>query len=169
VELFVNGAWVGTDTSAPFSIDWDTTAQADANVQLIAYAYDVANNTGSSQAISVTIDNQVVEDTTPPTVTILSPSTTTSVSGTVNIQISAQDNIGIAVVKCYVDGVLKGTTSADTLSCSWNTRKAATGLHSIAAYAEDVSGLSSSTEIQVQVGTSTKGGGGTKGGGKGRK
>jgi len=169
VELFVNGAWVGTDTSAPFSIDWDTTAQADGNVQLIAYAYDAANNTGSSQAISVTIDNQVVEDTTPPTVTILSPSTTTSVSGTVNIQISAQDNIGIAVVKCYVDGVLKGTTSADTLSCSWNTRKAATGLHSIAAYAEDVSGLSSSTEIQVQVGTSTKGGGGTKGGGKGRK
>ena len=98
---------------------------------------------------------------------------TNTVSGTVNIQISAEDNIGIALIKCYVDGVLKGTTSADTLSCSWNTRKATAGLHTIRATAEDTAGLSSSTEIQVDVVSTTKGGGntkdgGNKGGGKGR-
>jgi hypothetical protein len=169
VELFVDGTLVGADTSAPFSIGWDTTTRADGSVELLAVAYDAANNSGSSPAISVTVANQVVEDTTPPAVFILSPSATTSVSGTVNIQISAQDNVGIAIVKCYVDGVLRGTTSADTLSCSWNTRKAATGLHTIGAYAEDAAGLSASTEVQVQVGSTTKGGGGTKGGGKGRK
>ena len=85
---------------------------------------------------------------------------------------SAEDNIGIALVKCYVDGVLKGTTTADTLSCSWNTRKATVGLHTIRAYAEDTSGLTAITETQVEVVSSTKGGGkggGGGGSGKGRK
>ena len=174
VDLFANGTPIGTDTSAPFGITWDTTDQADGSVQLVAYAYDAANNSGSSQAVNVTVNNPVVEDTIPPEVFILSPSATSTVSGTVNIQISAADNIGIAIVKCYVDGVLKGTTTAETLSCSWNTRKAASGLHTIRAYAEDTAGLSASAEVQVEVTTTTKGGGGTKdggtkGGGKGRK
>ena len=163
--------WFETDATAPFSITWDTTDQANGNVQLLGYAYDMANNRGISPVISVTVDNPVVEDTSPPEVFILSPSATNTVSGTVNIDISAQDNIGIALVKCYVDDVLKGTTTADTLSCSWNTRKATVGLHTIRATAEDTAGLVSSTEIQVDVVSTTKGGGGgggTKGGGKGR-
>jgi len=170
VELFVDGTPVGTDSTAPFSISWDTSGHANGAAELLAYAYDAANNRGTSAVVSITVDNPVVEDTAPPAVFILSPSATTTVSGTVNIQISAHDNIGIALVKCYVDGVLKGTTSADTLSCSWNTRKAATGLHTIRAYAEDTAGLTAITETLVEVATTTKGGGGSKGGGgKGRK
>jgi thermitase len=171
VELFVNGSQIGTDSTAPFSISWDSSGYDNGAVELRAYAYDAANNRGISQAVSVTVDNQVVEDTSPPAVFILSPSETTTVSGTVNIQMSAEDNIGIALIKCYVDGVLKGTTTADTLSCSWNTRKATVGLHTIRAYAEDTAGLSAITETQVEVVSTTKGGGGSKGGGggKGRK
>ena len=176
VELFVDGAQVGTDSTAPFSISWDTSGHANGAADLLAYAYDAANNRGTSQAVSVSVDNQVVEDTSPPSVFILSPSATTTVSGTVNISISADDNISIALVKCYVDGVLKGTTTADTLSCSWNTRKATVGLHTIRAYAEDTAGLTATTETLVEVVSTTKGGGGSKddggskgGGGKGRK
>jgi subtilisin family serine protease len=175
VELFVDGAPVGTDSTAPFTISWDSSGHANGAAELRAYAYDAENNRGTSQAVSVTVDNQVVADTSPPAVFILSPSATTTVSGTVNIQISAQDNIGIALVKCYVGGVLKGTTTADTLSCSWNTRKATVGLHTIRAYAEDTAGLTAITETQVEVVSTTKGGGskdgGDKGGGggKGRK
>ena len=174
VELFVDGTPVGTDNTAPFRISWDTSGHTNGATDLLAYAYDAADNRGTSQAISVTVDNRVVEDTSPPEVFILSPGATTTVSGTVNIQISAQDNIGIALVKCYVDDVLKGTTTSDTLSCSWSTRKATTGLHTIRATAEDTTGLSSSTEVQVDVVSTTKGSGGaknggSKGGGKGRK
>ena len=172
VELFVDGIQVGTDTTAPFSITWNTADKLNGNAQLVGYAYDAANNRGISQLISVTVDNLVVEDTSPPEVFILSPSATNTVSGTVNIDISAQDNVGIALVKCYVDGVLKGTTTADTLTCSWNTRKATTGLHTLRATAEDTAGLTTSTEVQVDVTSTTKGGGtkdgGSKGGGKGR-
>lgn len=108
-------------------------------------------------------------DTTAPTVSISSPKAGSTVSGTVTINIVADDNVGIALVKCYVDGGLKGTTSASTLSCSWNTRKAASGTHTLRADAEDTSGLTASTQIQVQVGSSSTGGGGSGGGGKGRK
>ena len=90
---------------------------------------------------------------------------------TLQIDMTAEDNVAIALLKCYVDGVLKGTTTADTLNCSWNTRKAATGLHTIRAYAKDTAGLTAITEVQVEVASTTKGGGGSKGGGggKGRK
>jgi hypothetical protein len=169
VELFVDGTQVGSDSTAPFSISWDTSGHANGAAELLAYAYDAANNRGTSQAVSVTVDNQVVEDTAPPEVFILSPAETTTVSGTVNIQISAHDNIAIALVNCYVDGVLKGTTTADSLSCSWNTRKAATGLHTIRAEAEDTAGLTAITETLVEVTATIKGGGKGGGGGKGRK
>jgi subtilisin family serine protease len=98
-------------------------------------------------------------DTIAPTVEILSPGAGSTVTGKVTINIAAQDNVAIALVKCYIDDALKGTTTADTLSCSWNTRKAATGTHTLRADAEDTSGLTASTQIQVEVGTSSAGGG----------
>jgi thermitase len=169
VDLLVDGELVGSDTTAPFAVAWNTESHPNGAAELVARAYDAANNQGTSQGVGVTVDNPLAEeDSIPPEVFILSPSATTTVSGTINIQISAQDNIAVALVKCYVDGVLKGTATADSLSCSWNTRKATAGLHTISAYAEDTAGLSASAEIQVEVGTTTKGGGGTKdGGGKG--
>ena len=174
-NVLVDGQPVGSDTTAPFAIAWDTGGHPNGTAELSARAYDAANIQGNSQSVTVTVDNPVVEDSVPPEVFILSPSATTAVSGAVNIQISAQDNVAVALVKCYVDGVLKGTATADSLSCSWNTRKATTGLHTISAYAEDTAGLSASTEIQVEVTSTTKGGGGGskggggKGGGKGSK
>ena len=128
VELLVNGTNVGTDNSAPFLIAWNSSNHVNGSVQLLAYAYDAANNRGTSQTVTVTIDNPVEQvDTTAPTVAILSPANGSTVSRTVTINIAAQDNVAIALVKCYVDGALKGTTTASTLSCSWNTRKATTG------------------------------------------
>jgi subtilisin family serine protease len=77
VELFVDGTPIGTDSTAPFSISWDTSGHANGTAELLAYAYDAANNRGSSPAVSVTVDNRVVEDTSPPEVFILSPAETT--------------------------------------------------------------------------------------------
>jgi thermitase len=170
VELFANGVRVKTDFTAPYNMTWDTSSNT-GSVNLVAKAFDIANNQGVSSTVSVTVDNVVVADITPPTVAILSPSSSgITVSGTVQINMTAEDNVGIALLKCYVDGALKGTTTAGTLSCSWNTRKAATGLHTIRAYAEDTAGLTAISEVQVEVVSTSKGGGGkTGGGGKGRK
>jgi len=163
VALYIDGALVGSDSTAPYTFNWNTTGHVDGNVQLVARAYDAADNEGISQPVTVTVDNTpAAEDTTPPSVSILNPHTT-QVSGTVQIGIEATDNVAIASVKCYVDNKLMSSTTSSTLSCSWNTRKAATGLHTIRATAEDTSGNFDSEEIQVEVIATTKGGGGTKG------
>jgi hypothetical protein len=172
VVLYVDGAQVGSDTSAPYTFNWDTTGHSDGSAMLEARAVDAAGNQGVSQPVTVTVDNApAVGDTTPPTVYILNPNAT-QVSGTVQISIEAMDNVGIASVSCYVDNRLISSSTSSTLNCSWNTRKSAAGFHTIRATAEDTSGNTSAKEITVEVTATTKGGGstgGTKGKGNGKK
>ena len=174
VNFYVNGSLVRSDNTAPHSWNWDTTGTDNGTVQLVARAYDAAGNEGSSQTVTVTVDNApAVEDTTPPSVSILNPNATT-VSGTVQISISASDNVAVASVRCYIDNKLKSSASGDTLDCSWNTRKLS-GFHTIMAVAEDTSGNTASISVQVEVvksggggsdGSDTGTGGGSKGKGK---
>ncbi|MGI0049892.1 MAG: Ig-like domain-containing protein, partial [Nitrososphaera sp.] len=48
-------------------------------------------------------------DTTAPTVSITAPANGATISGTVSVTASASDNVGVAKVVFYVDGVLKST------------------------------------------------------------
>ena len=167
VKFYINGALVRSDSLAPYSWSWDTTGTDNGTVQVLARAYDAAGNEGTSQTVTVTVSNPTaVEDTTPPTVSILNPNATT-VSGTVQISISASDNVAVASVSCYIDNRLKSSAPGDTLDCNWNTRKLS-GFHTIMAVAEDTSGNTASTSVQVEVVKSggTSSGGGSKGKGK---
>ena len=61
VELWVDGALVATDTAAPWSFAWNSTAKPNGAHSLLAKAYDAAGNAGSSASISVMVNNgQVV-------------------------------------------------------------------------------------------------------------
>ncbi len=86
VTLYANGQIVGSDSTAPYEFSWDSTQVANGNATLTAYAYDAAGNTGISSGVAVNVQNQTtVVDTTPPSVSILTPSGgQTTVSGTVN-------------------------------------------------------------------------------------
>jgi subtilisin family serine protease len=57
VELFVDGALAGTDTSSPYSFSWSTTTVANGGHSLQTRAYDAANNVGSSAGVGVTVSN----------------------------------------------------------------------------------------------------------------
>ncbi|MCH8250370.1 MAG: CHRD domain-containing protein [Proteobacteria bacterium] len=57
VRFLVDGALIASDTSAPYSIDWDTTTVANAQVTLTAEADDAAANTGVSADVIVTVQN----------------------------------------------------------------------------------------------------------------
>jgi hypothetical protein len=57
VVFYAGSAVVGTDTSSPFSLAWNTTTVADGTYALTARAYDAAGNSGSSASVSVTVDN----------------------------------------------------------------------------------------------------------------
>ncbi|MDX1250787.1 MAG: S8 family serine peptidase [Gammaproteobacteria bacterium] len=150
VDLFANGKLVASDTTAPYGFSWDSTFTPDGTVKLTTAAVDAANNQGTSQAVSVTVANATkTADTTAPTVGITNPGNGSIVNRTVTISVTAKDDIAIAKLSLYIDGTLRSVTNSSTLSFSWNTRKVANGLHTIAAVAEDTAGNKTSVMVQV--------------------
>jgi hypothetical protein len=69
VEFFVGTTLIGTDTTAPYSVSWDSTSVSDGSHDISAKATDDAGNT-DTDLITVTVDN--VPD--PLSVTAISPS-----------------------------------------------------------------------------------------------
>ena len=155
VELFVNGQLLGTDSKSPYQFSWDTTAHPNGDVTLEARAHDAAGNVGFA-SIKVRVDNpETVEivDSEAPLVQILSPADGATVSGNVSIDIRASDNVGVALLACYVNGsLLSVSNDVDSLSCRWNTRKLADGTYSLGARAEDAAGNVASHAISVRIG-----------------
>ncbi len=90
-------------------------------------------------------------DTTPPSVTITSPSNGATVSGTTTVSASASDNVGVNRVEFRVDGSLKATDSSSPYSFSWDTTTVSDGSHTVTANAFDAAGNSASSSISVSV------------------
>ncbi|MDH3532895.1 MAG: Ig-like domain-containing protein, partial [Gammaproteobacteria bacterium] len=59
VRFFVDGTLLGSDTSSPYEIDWDTGSAADGDHVLSAEAEDAAGNVSQSGDITVTVRNLV--------------------------------------------------------------------------------------------------------------
>ncbi|MHA1686729.1 MAG: lamin tail domain-containing protein [Candidatus Heimdallarchaeaceae archaeon] len=86
-------------------------------------------------------------DTTPPTVTITSPSDGETVSGTIHITVSASDSSGINAYEIYIDGVLVASSN----SYYWDTTAYSDGTHTILAKAQDNAGNWGEDTINVTV------------------
>lgn len=57
VEFFAGTTSLGTSTTAPYSVSWDTTQMADGAVSLTARATDANGNVGTSAPVNVTVAN----------------------------------------------------------------------------------------------------------------
>jgi hypothetical protein len=57
VEFYAGSTLLGTDTTSPYSISWNTATVANGGYSLTSRAYDAAGNTGTSAAVSVTVSN----------------------------------------------------------------------------------------------------------------
>ena len=154
VELRVNGATVATDTATPFQFAWNSASVADGTVQLTAAAYDAAGNSAVSSPVSVTVANGTsTSDTTPPSVSIVSPSAgTSSVSGTISVSINASDNVGVKRVDLRVNGTVVASGNTSPYQFSWNTTTGPDGSASLTAAAYDAAGNSAvSPAVTVTV------------------
>ena len=145
VVLHANGQVVGTDRTAPYQFSWDSTRVSDGNATLTAYAYDAANNTGISSAVSVNVDNQVeTVDNTPPTVSILTPVASNAVvSGNVSVAVEASDDTGVTQVVFYVNGQTIGTDNTAPFEFTWDSTRVADGDATMTARAYDAANNSS--------------------------
>ena len=153
VDLKVNGTVVASDVAGPYAFSWDSSSVANGMNNLVAIAYDAAGNVASSSTVAVNVANAapaIVADTTAPVLAIANP-TSGMVSGTVNVTLNASDNSGAAGINMslYIDGQLKASGAGSSLAYSWNTRKVASGTHTIQAVAKDAAGNTTTTSVQV--------------------
>jgi subtilisin family serine protease len=90
----------------------------------------------------------------PPTVSITSPSTGATVSGTTTITATASDDLGVTQVEFFVDGesIGTGTSGADGWSVEWETKPVVNGTYTLTAKATDTSGqTTTSSSVNVTV------------------
>ena len=143
VEISIDGNVLSTVSESPYQYEWDTgTATEDQDHVISALITDLSNNTTYVDPVSVFVDNQDPEDTTPPIAVISHPLSGQTVSGTVAFTVMAQDDIGIASVEFFIDGSSTAveSTSTSTYTYNWNT----TGLennsqHTLSAQVTDTS------------------------------
>lgn len=96
-------------------------------------------------------------DTQPPTIIITQPTNNTTVSGNVEIIVTATDNVGVTKVEFYVDGSLEGTdntATGDEYSYIWDASNEPAGSsHTIQARAYDAAGnVGESSVITIEIG-----------------
>jgi hypothetical protein len=156
VEFYRDGSTlVGTDTTASYSMSFDTTTLANGSHSFSAKAYDAAGNATTSASVSVTVNNTTA-DTTPPSVTLSSPVNGSTVSNTITPLATASDNVGVAKVEFYRDGTnLFATVQNASLSANFSasttfvTTTISNGSHTFSAKAYDVAGNVTTSAINT--------------------
>ena len=146
VALYVGGDLIEVDSSFPYQFDWDSSLTIDGETSLTAVAYDPAGNEGRSESIVVIIDNDEL-----PTINISEPADGSTVSQKVLINVNGSDDILITSMELYIDGVLESSTTSDSLTFQWNSRKASDGIHTIKAEISDSGGNIVSQSIEVYI------------------
>jgi hypothetical protein len=117
---------------------------------------DAANNVAVSGDGTFTTAAPV-QDTTPPTASVTSPTSGSTVAGTVSVTATAADNVGVASVQFLVDGANLGSpVTAPPYTASWNTTTVGDGTHTVAAVARDAAGnTGTSASVTVTVANAT--------------
>jgi large repetitive protein len=134
VEFYANWSLIGTVTSPPYTLSWNTSGLGSGSYALAVRAYDSAGNSRTSTSVGVTVDN------TAPTTAISAPAQNAWLRGTVQINATASDSQGVARVELYADGTLIGTDTSAPYTVSWNSTSVQDGVHTLAAMAHDHAG-----------------------------
>ncbi len=142
VELFVNGASSGQTSITPYSFSVDSSKLKGGNNVIDVKAYDASNNIAAAEVIIN------VGDIQPPTVSITSPISDSTIYGKTIISVLADDNYSVSKVEIFIDGSLQ-TTLTGKYDYSWNSRSVQSGTHIIMAKATDSNGNSAQTSISV--------------------
>jgi Subtilase family/Bacterial Ig domain/Peptidase inhibitor I9 len=144
VEFRIDGAVIGTDTSAPYGAAWDTTSVSDSPHAVEAVATDTI---GQSRSAHV----DVVVDNAPPAVAISSPLDGETVSGTYAVTANAADPSGITRVDFAIDGNPLAVDASAPFDVSWDTTTVNDGQHTVSATAVDATGAQATAMVTVTV------------------
>lgn len=137
VQFRVDGSNVGSAiTAAPYSYSLNTTTLSNGNHTLTATAIDTNDLSATSAGVTFAVKNT----SAPLAVSITSPASGATVSGTITVSANATDSATVTSVQFRVDGNNAG--AADTVApynLSLNTTTLSNGNHTLTAVATDSS------------------------------
>jgi len=109
----------------------------------------------AAKAVALALSTGGNTDATPPTVNFSAPPDGATVSGTVSVQVTASDDVGVESVSLSVEGTLLGTDTASPYTFSWDTTQVTNGSHTLKATAKDMAGNTATAQITVSVSNAT--------------
>jgi len=143
VEFYVDNALKKTNQNPPYSWEFHPAAYSSGFHSIKARAYDTINQT-AEDTIQLKVDK-------PPTVTLTSPSSSMSVSGTVAVTATASDDFGVKNVQFSINNVVKKTDNSLPYTFSWNTSVIVNGEYGIKAVVTDSIGQTAQQAVTVYV------------------
>ncbi len=147
-RVYRAGVQIGTTTLTSYT---DNGVSGGQTYAYTVRAYDVANNlSNTSNTATVTTQSGTGGDTVAPTVNFVTPSNGATVSGTVTVQVSASDNVGVTKTELYINGSLVASSNNGSLTYRWNARKSL-GVRSLNARSYDAKGNMGQVTISVTV------------------
>ena len=103
-------------------------------------------------AFEITAGSAGLIDTTPPTVTIISPGAGAAVPTGLILRAKASDDVAVSSVGFMIDGVqIDSDAILAPYWAAWDTRTVTEGPHTLTAVARDAAGNTGSTDIPVRV------------------
>jgi regulation of enolase protein 1 (concanavalin A-like superfamily) len=152
VEFYNGSSLLGTDTTAPYSLNWSNVAAG--TYSLTAMAYDAAGQSAQSAPVSITVSSAANQA---PTVSLTSPASGASFTAPASITISANASDPenqLARVDFYNGSTLLGSDTTAPYSFTWSN--VAAGTYSLTAIARDAAGLTrQSAAVSVTVKSTT--------------
>lgn len=145
VSLYVDGQLQATLTQPPFNFPLNTLPFVSGPHTIMARAVD---NSGNQADASITI----LFDHIPPVVSITSPASGATVSGTITVMVEASDSIsGVASVTIYINNQLHSTLTQPPFNFTVDTSGLTPASHTLTARAIDKVGNQSETSITISV------------------
>lgn len=112
VELTAGFSPVGTDASPPYEFSWNTVAEPNGPIDLVARARDTSDNVTDSAPVQVWVDN--VEDTGPPTAPTGLEATSVQATSVELSWTGSADDVGVDHYEIHRDGGPIGTSPGTT-------------------------------------------------------
>jgi thermitase len=163
------GYWWGTSFAAPIAaavgalaLSANPSLTASQLVALLEKNSDDLGSPGYDQnygwgrvnaykAVTAAVASKTSTDTTPPTASISAPLAGATVSGTVAVQGTATDNVGVTKIEFYVDGALSTSTTTSPFSFSWDTAGVTNASHTLSVKAYDAAGNVGTASVTVTL------------------
>ncbi|WNG62745.1 hypothetical protein F0U59_22380 [Archangium gephyra] len=136
---------MGSDTSSPYSLSWNSRNSANGSHTLTARALDAEGNITTSAPVTVTTDN----DLTPPSVTLTNPTEGAIISGIFTFAATATDDRGISKVEFYSSSILLCTDTSAPYTCDVNSRGLTNGARLLKARAYDTTNNSTLSTVNI--------------------